>query len=52
MSFNKIYLRELKDIKKEYSEDPTGFKKRMIKADALIGPVSSVRFVEKVMKQK
>jgi len=52
MSFNKIYLRDLKEVKKEFSEDPQGFKRRMTKADALIGPVSSVRFVEKVMKTK
>ncbi len=52
MSFNKIYLRELKDVKKEYTEDPESFKRRMQKADALIGPVSSVKFVEKVMKTK
>jgi len=52
MSFNKIYLRELKEVKKEYSEDPEGFKRRMSKADALIGPTGSMKFIEKIMKQK
>lgn len=52
MSFNKIHLRELKDVMKEYSADPQGFKRRMKKADSLIGPGSSVKFVEKVMKLK
>lgn len=52
MSFNKIYLRELKDVKKEYTEDPEGFKRRISKADVLIGPTSSMKFVEKIMKKK
>jgi hypothetical protein len=50
MSFNTIYLNEVKELKRQYAEDPESFKRRITKADALIGPTSSIKFVEKIMK--
>jgi hypothetical protein len=52
MGFNKVFLNELKEVKKQYTEDPEGFKRRIQKADALIGPTDSMKFVEKIMKKK
>lgn len=49
MSFNKIYLTELTELKKQYEENPEGFKRRMSKADSLIGPTNSIQFVKKIM---
>lgn len=51
MSFNKIYLQDLKELKEDYKQDPKAFKKRMQKADALIGPTDSMKFVEKIIKK-
>lgn len=51
MSFNKIYLQDLKELKADYKQDPKAFKRRMQKADALIGPNDSMKFVEKIMKK-
>jgi hypothetical protein len=51
MSINKIYLKDLKELKKDYNQDPEKFKNRMIKADALIGPIDSISWVEKIMKK-
>ena len=52
MSFNKIFLQEEKELKKRYAEDPEAFKRWINKADALIGPEKSMKFVEKIMKKK
>ena len=52
MSINKIFLQDLKEVKKQYKEDPKAFKKRIRNADALMGPTDSMEFVEKKMKQK
>ncbi len=50
MSFNKIYLQEVDEEKRRYEEDPKSFKKRIEKADSIIGPADSMKFVEEVMK--
>lgn len=52
MSINKIYLQDVKELKKKYKEDPEGFKTRIKKADALIGPTDSMEYVHKIMKNK
>ena len=52
MSINKIFLQDLKSLKKKYKENPKAFKKRMRNADALMGNMDSMEFVNKIMKKK
>ena len=52
MSINKIFLKELKELKKDYKKDPESFKNKIKKADALIGPNDSVLFAEKIKELK
>lgn len=52
MSFNTIFLQDLKELKKKYKENPKAFKKRMRNADAISGPTDSMEYVEKKMKKK
>lgn len=52
MGFNKIYLQDLKEVKKDYKQDPKAFKRRIQNAEALIGPTNSMQFVKKIMKEK
>ena len=50
MSVTKIYLQDLKELKEQYKNDPESFKRKMTKADVLIGPTNSMKFVEKIIK--
>jgi hypothetical protein len=49
---NKIYLQDVEELKRKYSEDPEGFVRKIRKADALIGPEDSMLFVDGVMNTK
>lgn len=48
MSVNKIYLRTIDELKKEYEQDQEKFIRRMRKADILLGSNESVEFVKKI----
>jgi hypothetical protein len=52
MSINKIFLQDLKEVKKQYKENPKAFKKRIKNANALIGPTDAMEYVRKIMKEK
>lgn len=52
MGFNKIILPDIKEMKERYKQEPKSTLNWIIKADAIIGPVESVRYVEKLLKKK
>jgi len=53
MGFNKRYLPELEDLKKEYEHDGhEQFVRRMSKYDALIGPSDSMKFVNHIIDEE
>jgi hypothetical protein len=52
MGFNKIILPDVKEMKERYKQEPKSTLNWIMKADAIIGPVESVRYVEKLLKKK
>lgn len=57
MGFNKMYLPELSTLKKALQEDgqdrfTESWVRRLLKADAVIGPVESLRFLEQFINKE
>lgn len=52
MGFNKIMLPDLKEIKERYKKEPKSTLNWIMKADAIIGPEDSVRYVDKLLKKR
>ena len=51
MGFNKRILPKIDKLKKIYNEDPDSYIRSIIKTDALIGPMDSIEWIEKKVKE-
>jgi len=51
MGFNKRILPKIDRLKKIYNEDPESYIRGIIKTDALIGPMESIDWINKKVKE-
>lgn len=51
MGFNKRIIPNLERLEKIYNEDPDSYIRGIIKADALIGPIESIKWVDEKIKE-
>ena len=51
MGFNKRILPNIDKVKEVYNMDPDSYIKGIIKTDSLIGPMESINWVEKKIKE-
>jgi hypothetical protein len=51
MGFNKRILPKVDELKKIYKNDPESYIRGIIKTDALIGPMESIEWINKKVKE-